>query len=114
VISCSHTAPDTLSTTRTQSELPFGGVVMNSVSTPPEAMPKLAPMSVSVGAPVTSFETSCQRVCVPRWKPTPLQLIAQWWCQTNVSQPRLPYPSQASGGEAFAPLCESGAADLLV
>jgi len=31
-------------------------------------------MSVSVGAPVASFATSCQRVCVPRWKPMPMQI----------------------------------------
>jgi hypothetical protein len=48
---------------------------MNRVSTPPVAMAKLAPMSVSVGAPVPSFATSCQRVCVPRWKPMPMQLM---------------------------------------
>ncbi len=46
---------------------------MYSVSTPPVAMAKLAPMSVSVGAPVPSFVTSCQRVCVPRCKPMPIQ-----------------------------------------
>lgn len=71
VISCSKTAPETSSTTRTQTELPFGGAAMNRVSTPPVAMAKLAPMSVSVGAPVPSFMTSCQRVCVPRWLPMP-------------------------------------------
>jgi hypothetical protein len=48
---------------------------MNNVSTPPVAMVKLAPMSISVGAPVPSFETSCQRVWVPRWKPMPMQLM---------------------------------------
>lgn len=64
-ISCSDTVPDTSSTTRTQTELPFGGAAMNSVSTPPVAMAKLAPMSVNVGAPVPSFVTSCQRVWVP-------------------------------------------------
>ena len=45
---------------------------MNRVSTPPVAIAKLAPMSVNVGAPVPSFATSCQRVCVPRWKPIQL------------------------------------------
>ena len=40
------------------------------------AMEKDAPMSVSVGAPVPSFATSCQRVWVPRWKPMPMQLMA--------------------------------------
>lgn len=49
---------------------------MNRVSTPPVAMPKPVPMSVSVGAPVPSFATSCQRVWVPRWKPMPMQLMA--------------------------------------
>jgi negative regulator of sigma E activity len=33
-------------------------------------------MSANVGAPVPSFATSCQRVCVPRWKPMPMQLMA--------------------------------------
>ena len=42
--------------------------------TPPVMMAKLAPMSVSVGAPVPSFATSCQQVCVTRWKPMPMQL----------------------------------------
>ena len=49
VISCSKTAPETSSTTRTQTELPFGGAAMNRVSTPPVAMAKDATMSVSVG-----------------------------------------------------------------
>ena len=44
----------------------------NRVRNPLVAMAKLAPMSVSVGAPVPSFATSCQRVCVPRWKPMPM------------------------------------------
>ena len=47
---------------------------MVSVSTPPVAMAKLAPMSTSVGAPLASLLTSCQRVWVPRWKPMPMQL----------------------------------------
>ena len=47
---------------------------MKSVSTPPVAMAKLAPMSTSVGAPLASLLTSCQRVWVPRWKPMPMQL----------------------------------------
>ena len=46
---------------------------MNKVITPPVAMPKLAPISVSVGALVPSFVTNCHRVCVPRWKPMPMQ-----------------------------------------
>jgi hypothetical protein len=33
-------------------------------------------MSISVGAPVPSFATSCQRVWMPRWKPMPMQLMA--------------------------------------
>ena len=66
----------TTTTTRTQTELPFGGAAMNRVSTPPVVMAKLAPMSVSVGAPVPSFATSCQRVWVPRWNPMPMQLMA--------------------------------------
>ena len=41
VISCSNAAPDTSSTTRTQTELPFGAAAMNRVSTPPVAMAKL-------------------------------------------------------------------------
>jgi hypothetical protein len=61
VISCSNTALETSSTTRTQTELPLGGAAMNRDSTPPVAMPKLAPVSVSVGAPVPSF-ASDQRV----------------------------------------------------
>jgi len=76
VISCSNTAPDTSTKTRTQTEDPLGGAAMKIVSTLPVAMAKLAPMSVSVGAPVPSFVTSCQRVCVPRCKPTPTQLMA--------------------------------------
>jgi hypothetical protein len=32
-------------------------------------------MSVSVGAPVPSFATSCQRVWVPRWKPMPMPVM---------------------------------------
>ena len=32
VISCSITPPDTSSTTRTQTELPFGGAALNSVA----------------------------------------------------------------------------------
>lgn len=66
MISCSRTAPETSSTTRTQTELLFGGTAMNSVSTPPVAIVKLAPMSVRVGAPVPSFEANCHRVWVPR------------------------------------------------
>lgn len=74
VISCSNTAPNTSFTTRTQTVLPFGGAAMNSVRIPPVAMAKLAPMSVSVGAPVPSFATSCQRVWVPHWKPMPMPM----------------------------------------
>lgn len=40
--------PETSSTTRTQTELPFGGAAMDRGSTPPVAMAKLAPMSVRV------------------------------------------------------------------
>ena len=76
VISCSHAPPETSSTTLTQTELPFGGAAMNSVKTPPVAMPKLAPISASVVAPVPSFVTSCQRVCVPHRKPILMQLLA--------------------------------------
>ena len=61
-------------TTRSHTDNPLGGAAMKRVSTPPVAKVKLAPMSVSVGAPVPSFVTSCQRVCVPRWKPTPMQI----------------------------------------
>jgi transposase len=35
VISCSKIAPETSPTTRTQTELPFGGAAKNSVNTPP-------------------------------------------------------------------------------
>lgn len=52
VISCSNTEPETLSTTRTQTEVPLGGAAMNRVNTPPVAMAKLARMSLSVGATV--------------------------------------------------------------
>ena len=72
VISCSSTAPETSSTTRYHTELPLGWATMNRVSTRLVAMPKLAPMSVNVGAAVPSFATNCQRVCVPRWKPMQL------------------------------------------
>ena len=65
VISCSNTAPETSSTTRTQTELPLGGAAISKVSTPPDAMAKDAPMSVSFGTPVPLFVTSCQRVWVP-------------------------------------------------
>ena len=51
----------------------FAAAAMVSVSTPPVAMAKLAPMSTSVGAPLASLVTSCQRVWVPRWKPMPMQ-----------------------------------------
>ena len=74
VISCSNTAPETSSKARTQTELPWGSAAMKRVSTPPVAMAKLAPMSVSVGAPVQSFATSCQRVWVLRWKPMPVDV----------------------------------------
>ena len=74
VTSCSKTAPLTSSTTRTQTDPAFGDAAMVSVSTPPVAMAKLAPMSTSVGAPLASLVTSCQRVWVPRWKPMPMQL----------------------------------------
>ena len=30
-------------------------------------------MAVSVGAPMPSFRTSCQQVCLPRWKPVRTQ-----------------------------------------
>ena len=43
VISCSNTAPETSSTTLTQTDDPVGGATMNRVSTPPVAMAKLAP-----------------------------------------------------------------------
>ena len=76
MISCSKTAPLTSSTTRTQTDPAFGDAAMVSVSTPPVAMAKLAPMSISVGAPLASLVTSCQRVWVPRWKPMPMQLRA--------------------------------------
>ena len=66
VISCSNSAPEASSTTRTQTEPPLGGAAMNRVSTPLVAMAKLAPILISVGAPVPSFVTSCQRAWVRR------------------------------------------------
>lgn len=72
MISCSNTAPETSSTTRNQIERPLGGAAIKKVSNPPLVMPKDAPMSFSVGAPVPSLATSCQRVWVPRWKPIPM------------------------------------------
>ncbi len=68
-VSYLKTTPDTSSTNRTQTELPFGGAAINRVSTLPVAMAKLAPMSVSVGAPVPSFSTNSHRLCGPRWQP---------------------------------------------
>ncbi|WP_170309484.1 hypothetical protein [Paracoccus subflavus] len=41
------------------------------------AKPKLAPMSVSVGAPMPSFVITCQRVCLPRGNPMPMQSIGR-------------------------------------
>ena len=69
VFYCSDTAPDTSSTTRTQTEPPFDAAAMNSVSTPPVAMAKLAPMSFSAGAVV--HDQSPAGVG-PRWKPMPM------------------------------------------
>ena len=60
--SCSNIGLETSSTTRPQTKLQFGGAAINRVSTLPVAMPKLAPMSVEVGAPVVSDATSCKRV----------------------------------------------------
>lgn len=59
-ISCSNTAPETSSTTRTQTDDPFGGAAMKRVRTPPKAMAKDPPMSVSVDATVPSLATSCK------------------------------------------------------
>ena len=70
----SKKAPLTSSTTRTQTEPALGDAAIVSVRMPPVVMAKLAPMSTSVGAPLASFVTSCQRVWVPRWKPMPMQL----------------------------------------
>ncbi len=70
LISCSQTEPVISSSTRTQTKVPLGGTGMNRVSTPPVTIPKLAPMSDSVGAPVPSFATICHRVWVPRWNRT--------------------------------------------
>lgn len=53
-------------------ELPFGGAALNKVSKPPAAMPECA--RVFVGAPAQSFETSCQRMRVPQWKPLTMQI----------------------------------------
>ncbi len=71
LISRTKMAPETSSTALGQTELPFGGATTNRVSTPQVAMAKLGPISVSVGVPVVSFVTSCQRVWVPRWKSMP-------------------------------------------
>jgi len=62
VISCSKTAPETSSTTRTQTDELLGVAAMNGVSTPRVAMVKDALVPVSVGAQVRSFATNCQRV----------------------------------------------------
>ena len=56
---------------------------MNRVKTPPVAMPKLALVSANVGAPVPSFVTNCQRVSVPRWKPTQLMAMASPSVETS-------------------------------
>lgn len=58
VISCSKTVSVPPQTPRTQTKLPFDCAALSSVS-PPVAITKLAPISVSVGAPVPSFATSC-------------------------------------------------------
>ncbi|MCZ8152209.1 MAG: hypothetical protein O9292_07460 [Rhodobacteraceae bacterium] len=59
MISYSKTALETSSTTRDQTELPFGGAAMIRVSTAPVALGQLAPMSASVGALEPSFVTGC-------------------------------------------------------
>jgi len=50
---------------------------VNKVNIPMVAMAKLAPMSVSVGLPDSSFATICQRVWVPRWKPIRFTAVAR-------------------------------------
>ena len=97
--SCSKTAPLTSSTTRTQTDEAFGAAAIVSVSTPPVAMAKLAPMSVSVGAPLASLLTSCQLACVPRWKPMPMQLTTALSVRVVASAavPGLLPPAQVDG-----------------
>lgn len=51
LVACSKTAPETLSTTRTQIEPPVGGAPLQRVSTPPVAMATDAPLFASVAAP---------------------------------------------------------------
>ena len=58
VISCSNTAPNISSTTRTPTEDPFGDAAMNISTIPSVAMLKLARISVSAGAPTPSFVTA--------------------------------------------------------
>ncbi len=48
LIFCSKTAAESSSTTLTQTEPPFGAAAMNKVSTPPDAITKVAPMSVKL------------------------------------------------------------------
>jgi hypothetical protein len=68
---------------------------MTRVNTPPVSMPKLERMSVTVGGRAPSFVTSSQRVCVPRWKPMPMQLIA---CKPVIKRQTTPSPMAAMAG----------------
>lgn len=63
--SCSNTAVDTSPTTRTHKGLPPDRSAMNSIANNPVPILKLAPMLVSIGAPVLTIVTNRQRVCVP-------------------------------------------------
>lgn len=65
-ISCSNTATGTLSIAQTDD--PFGRAAMAEVSTKTFAIPTLATMSVSVGAPV-AYVINCQRFWLPHRRP---------------------------------------------
>ena len=79
------------STIRTPMSLPFGAATMVRVRTLVVLLTgKLPPRPVSVGAPEPSFCTSCQLVCVPRWKPMPMQLTTAERVSVVASAPVAP------------------------
>ncbi len=104
MIFCLMNAPDTSSTIRTQTELPFRRAAMKIVRTPRVAMAKLAPMSVRVGVPLGSFAATCHRVCVPRWKSMPMQFTKEASVSVlaravvDPESPRRPEPLASSVG----------------